>query len=205
MSGSGGGGLFPTTQSNNGSQGMGPQWSPIPSYMGDASQRMDAYDTMRAGFSERMNAAGANAPFNEDYYLNSNPDVAAAVQAGQFQSGLDHYNQFGQAEGRQGGFVSMSDVLSPEEQWARWTGHEQAKLDRVYTKFTDPRAEIKFGKNEHMMNKYNHMWDRTQSDNYQRRVNREYTSIFGSQPQQPQQSSFGDIWGQLGNVIGGYF
>jgi len=29
--------------------------------------------------------------FNEFYYLNQHPDVAAAVRAGQFRSGLDHY------------------------------------------------------------------------------------------------------------------
>jgi len=36
--------------------------------------------------------------FNEEAYLAQNPDVAAAVRAGKFKSGLDHYNRFGKAE-----------------------------------------------------------------------------------------------------------
>ena len=38
--------------------------------------------------------------FNEPYYLSHNPDVAAAVNAGQFTSGYDHYLRAGAAEGR---------------------------------------------------------------------------------------------------------
>ncbi|MCR9257065.1 MAG: DUF4347 domain-containing protein [Alphaproteobacteria bacterium] len=38
--------------------------------------------------------------FNEAAYLTLNPDVAAAVSTGQFDSGLQHYQSFGQAEGR---------------------------------------------------------------------------------------------------------
>lgn len=42
------------------------------------------------------------AVFDESFYLANNPDVAAAVAAGTFSSGLDHYIQFGEAEGRSG-------------------------------------------------------------------------------------------------------
>jgi hypothetical protein len=38
--------------------------------------------------------------FNEQWYLQNNPDVAAAVQSGQFASAADHWNLHGQAEGR---------------------------------------------------------------------------------------------------------
>ncbi|WP_428528686.1 hypothetical protein [Roseibium sp.] len=38
--------------------------------------------------------------FNEAYYLANNPDVAAAVDAGLFQSAEEHYNLFGWSEGR---------------------------------------------------------------------------------------------------------
>jgi hypothetical protein len=38
--------------------------------------------------------------FNEAAYLNAHPDVAAAVTAGVFASGAEHYALFGQAEGR---------------------------------------------------------------------------------------------------------
>ena len=38
--------------------------------------------------------------FNEEFYLQSYPDVKAAVDAGVFPSGLAHFQQFGLAEGR---------------------------------------------------------------------------------------------------------
>lgn len=37
---------------------------------------------------------------DENYYLNNNPDVKAAVQAGAFASGLEHFQKYGLAEGR---------------------------------------------------------------------------------------------------------
>ena len=39
-------------------------------------------------------------PFDENFYLTQNPDVALAVANGSFVNGLDHYLQFGQFEGR---------------------------------------------------------------------------------------------------------
>ena len=41
-----------------------------------------------------------NSLFDEHYYLQQNPDVAAAVAAGSFATGYDHYIAFGQFEGR---------------------------------------------------------------------------------------------------------
>jgi hypothetical protein len=38
--------------------------------------------------------------FNSDYYLAKNPDVAAAVENGDFASGLEHFGLFGYQEGR---------------------------------------------------------------------------------------------------------
>ncbi len=38
--------------------------------------------------------------FNEAYYLANNPDVAAAINAGLFQSAEEHFNLFGWSEGR---------------------------------------------------------------------------------------------------------
>lgn len=38
--------------------------------------------------------------FNEADYLAANPDVAAAVAAGQLKSGREHYEKFGKIEGR---------------------------------------------------------------------------------------------------------
>src|SRR5690606_19679356 len=42
------------------------------------------------------------ASFDEARYLAANPDVAAAVEDGSITSGLAHYQQTGQAEGRSG-------------------------------------------------------------------------------------------------------
>jgi hypothetical protein len=41
-----------------------------------------------------------NSLFDEHYYLETNPDVAAAVAAGKIATGYDHYIQYGQFEGR---------------------------------------------------------------------------------------------------------
>ena len=41
-----------------------------------------------------------NSLFDEHYYLQTNPDVAAAVNEGIFATGYDHYVQYGQHEGR---------------------------------------------------------------------------------------------------------
>jgi hypothetical protein len=38
--------------------------------------------------------------FNEEYYLATYPDVAAAVSRGVFSSGQEHYNSYGKSEGR---------------------------------------------------------------------------------------------------------
>jgi hypothetical protein len=45
-------------------------------------------------------STGLNEYYDEAYYLKANPDVAKAVAAGQFKSGLDHYNKYGKAENR---------------------------------------------------------------------------------------------------------
>ncbi|MUG98645.1 hypothetical protein F7734_42700 [Scytonema sp. UIC 10036] len=41
-----------------------------------------------------------NLLFDNQYYLNNNPDVATAVANGQYSSGLQHFQQVGQFEGR---------------------------------------------------------------------------------------------------------
>lgn len=52
--------------------------------------------------------------FNEKAYITNNLDVAAAVRLGAFKSGLQHYQQVGQLEGRTGYFTASnaSDVVS---------------------------------------------------------------------------------------------
>jgi len=39
-------------------------------------------------------------PFNETSYLQANPDVNEAVQRGDFRSGLEHFQKYGEQEGR---------------------------------------------------------------------------------------------------------
>lgn len=49
--------------------------------------------------------------FNESGYLSANPDVAASLQQGAFGgSALNHYNEYGRTEGRQGGYATTGQV-----------------------------------------------------------------------------------------------
>jgi ubiquinone/menaquinone biosynthesis C-methylase UbiE len=50
-----------------------------------------------------------NQTFNEDFYLKKYPDVAAAVKSGGFESGWQHYLEFGFREKRR---IGISDRLS---------------------------------------------------------------------------------------------
>lgn len=64
------------------------------------------------------------AAWDEGAYLGANPDVQAAIQSGQVRSGQQHYQQYGQAEGRggvapgygKGAEWSQTTTLSPEQQ-----------------------------------------------------------------------------------------
>jgi hypothetical protein len=49
--------------------------------------------------------------YDEALYLQQNPDVAAAVEAGQIASGLEHFHLFGEAEGRSPGIVPEAPTL----------------------------------------------------------------------------------------------
>ena len=49
---------------------------------------------------ETTTVTSQNSLFDEHYYLEMNPDVAAAVAAGTFATGYDHYIKYGQFEGR---------------------------------------------------------------------------------------------------------
>lgn len=49
--------------------------------------------------------------FNEQGYLLANPDVAASIAQGGFGgSALNHYNEYGRTEGRQGGYATTGQV-----------------------------------------------------------------------------------------------
>lgn len=50
--------------------------------------------------------------FDEDWYLTNYPDVAAAIRGGDFQTGLQHFNAYGSAEGRQASALGCKFPLS---------------------------------------------------------------------------------------------
>jgi hypothetical protein len=54
----------------------------------------------RSGTPPFGSAPYQNSAFNEAWYLQQNPDVAAAVQSGAYPNAQAHYNQFGANEGR---------------------------------------------------------------------------------------------------------
>ena len=64
------------------------------------------------GLSTRANPqVGTGQGFNEQGYLLANPDVAASIAQGGFGgSALNHYNEYGRTEGRQGGYATTGQV-----------------------------------------------------------------------------------------------
>jgi hypothetical protein len=74
----------------------------------DKQQMMNSYVNKAmlmasGGYVRNFQAGGFNLPqgFNPESYLASNPDVKAAVEAGQFTSAADHFQKFGGGEDRQ--------------------------------------------------------------------------------------------------------
>lgn len=61
-----------------------------------------------AGGQQLQQTPGGGDNWNEQAYLAANPDVAAEVAAGKLSSGLQHYQQWGQAEGRPGSFITAA-------------------------------------------------------------------------------------------------
>lgn len=74
----------------------------------------------------------ASALFNEKLYLANNPDVAAAVQKGQFKSGLEHYLQQGYKENRNAASGGQENEKQLREA-AAW----QADADAVYKSYSN--------------------------------------------------------------------
>ncbi|NBC33353.1 MAG: calcium-binding protein [Alphaproteobacteria bacterium] len=68
--------------------------------IGDESDKFEDVDVL--GFIDGLTlgrTGGGAGPFDEDFYLSANPDVAEAVAAGAITA-AEHYEMFGQAEGR---------------------------------------------------------------------------------------------------------
>jgi SAM-dependent methyltransferase len=78
---------------------------------------------------------------DEEWYLKNYPDVARAVKAGAFQSGLQHYLAFGKAEGRRPRGLPHMPTLAPldwppiEVETTASDAQLQAMLDRVKRNF----------------------------------------------------------------------
>ena len=82
-------------------------------------------DARAPGFSD----GGAAAPgFDEAFYRQANADVAAAIAAGSYASGLEHYLAHGRAEGR------LPTARAEQDHGAKvnevWSADTQARTDR---------------------------------------------------------------------------
>lgn len=78
-----------------------------------------------------MVATTEKTAFDENWYVNNNPDVKAALDAGTIKSGLEHFNKTGAAEGRTGfNAATASDVITTAPSYAR-------KDDSVTSALTD--------------------------------------------------------------------
>ena len=91
---------------------------------GTKAGNVDAYGQLTAqGQQEQMavNPQLIQGTFNEQQYMNQNPDVAQAIQRGDFTSAQQHYDTFGKFEGRTapttGGtiFKPTMQQVQPEE------------------------------------------------------------------------------------------
>lgn len=68
--------------------------------------------------------AGRSGGFDSDYYLRSNPDVAAALAPGSPFAGIDpyvHYNMYGRREGRLGSAPRTEAAAAPQASFANLT------------------------------------------------------------------------------------
>lgn len=71
--------------------------------MQSGNQHFQTYGQYEARPGSGQELTPLTGGWNENAYLAANPDVAAAVKGGDFQTGFDHYNQYGRNEKR-GGF-----------------------------------------------------------------------------------------------------
>lgn len=81
----------------------------------------------------RINEGGTGYEFyNEQYYINNNPDVEQAVNAGTFDSGLGHFLRFGLDEGLTQGRGAPSEALSffTEENYLQQNADVQNAIDQ---------------------------------------------------------------------------
>jgi hypothetical protein len=73
----------------------------------------------------------ARFPFDENSYLESNPDVAAAVAAGRVASGWDHFISTGYFEGRCPGLLPIDEDWYASEYPDVMSGIDDGSIDDV--------------------------------------------------------------------------
>lgn len=89
----------------------------------------------------------ARTSFDEQGYLDANPDVAAAVASGSVKSGLDHYNQYGKNEGRGFGEMYVDENGQPVDPLSASTTTQTMTLDPRVQKIIDEQLQTSQGLN----------------------------------------------------------
>ena len=87
----------------------------------------------------------APAQFDETWYLQTNPDVGRAVEAGVFASGLDHFTRFGQSEGRlpaEGAEPGLSEAERRERVGQFWSAQPAAQAGWYWMAHPMVRARV---------------------------------------------------------------
>lgn len=92
-------------------------------YTGQANELLSPYvESGNRANNQLMRLLGMG-DFDEQAYLTQNPDVAAAIKAGQFKTGREHYDAFGKSEGRTPGYSIGAELNNlPGYQFTRDQG-----------------------------------------------------------------------------------
>lgn len=108
-----------------------------PLWLSLAVEGLGLHGSLMSGLRRTSEIDSALAPptgWRERTYLAANPDVAAAVRAGQLSSGYAHYVQHGRAEGRPGGFAE------PGKEAAKAVPHAKAATQPATQPAVQPAA-----------------------------------------------------------------
>jgi hypothetical protein len=103
------------------------------------------------GIKITVDAIGKSNPFqfDEKWYLEHNPDVAAAVKKGAFTSGLDHYEKYGKYAGRISGPQEQKAYDDATKKWEPYyTDLKNTYADQYNTNIKRAKDdyEAKYGK-----------------------------------------------------------
>jgi hypothetical protein len=108
-----------------------------------APQIADSFSATASELAERS-ANRARGGFDEQAYLAANPDVAAAVAAGQLKSGEEHYGRYGISENRA---LDQQGTTDPLARWKygdqHWTSVSDAQAaDNLYNEIAGITGRI---------------------------------------------------------------